>query len=247
MIYLGDNKIGKLYLGDTEIGKAYLGSDLVFQKGGGPTPPPPPAHTLVFYEKLRFDGTAYIDTDIVPDAQASYGVKLGNETLTAAQRIFIVPANGTNIGAILSSSTTSTNRQFGIYYGSSSAASSNRTLPFSYDTYNFFLTPSRFGWGDVTYTITKGSNTPTAGLILGANTAHTGQAYTGTMGAFGVYGADAKNAASYAALIAFTPYRTLQPCLYDNEAGMWCLETNTFYGNTAGAGSLSVEGNIVTY
>lgn len=40
MIYLGDDKIGRLYLGDTEIGKAYLGSDLVFQKGGGPTPAP---------------------------------------------------------------------------------------------------------------------------------------------------------------------------------------------------------------
>lgn len=41
MIYLGDDKIGKLYLGGTEIGKAYMGSDLVFQKGGGTTPPTP--------------------------------------------------------------------------------------------------------------------------------------------------------------------------------------------------------------
>lgn len=44
MIYLGDNKIGKIYLGDTEIGKVYLGDSLVFQKGGGPTPPPAPAN-----------------------------------------------------------------------------------------------------------------------------------------------------------------------------------------------------------
>lgn len=235
MSYIGNTKIGKMYLGNTEIAKAYLGDDLVFQSGGGTLQP-------VFYDCLVFDGTAYIDTDIVPGDLATYAVRLGNETMKAAQRVFSF--NGTSstyFGMMYGNSTTSTNRAFLIYYGSSSNIGGSRTLAFSNTTYSFFLTPKRFGFGNTAYTITKGSGTPSGGVVLGVNAAHTGQAYTGTMRAFRIYGSDAQNATTFSEIETnYTPIITLRPCTYGGVPGMWCVETSTFYGNTAGAGNLSV-------
>lgn len=246
MIKLGTNNIGKIYLGSNPIGKAYLGGNLVFQSGGSPTPPgPEPSVEPVFYDRLVFDGTAYIETDIIPDANASYKVSVGDETLHAAQRLFITPAtNTTNIGIFLGSSTTSTRRVFSVYYGASSAVSTSEGFNFATaERYNLWLTPNHFGWGDQSHSITRGENTPSDGLILGSNTSHTGQPFTGTMGVFYIYGSDAQNATSSSDFSSFTPVYTLRPCTYNGEAGMWCEETSTFYGNSAGAGTLSVLNN----
>ena len=243
MIKLGTNNIGRVYLGTNAIGKAYLGSDLVYQIGGTPTPPTPTG--LVFYDWLVFDGTAYIDTDIIPDANASYRSTFGGETLKATQRLFQVPAaNSTLIGVIYGTQTTTTNRVFSVYYGASNAVSTGKSLAFSYDTYGFFLTPKRFGWPNNVYTITKGENAPTGPLVIGYNAAHQGQAYTGKVNIFRVYGSDAQNATSPTDLMDnYTPAYTLRPCTYNSEAGLWCVETDTFYGNTAGAGTLTVQNN----
>lgn len=203
------------------------------QAAGGITP--------VFYDRLVFDGVAYIDTDIVPDALASYRVNISNETLKATQRLFQCQgANSTLIGAILGTNTNNTNRYFSIYYGASSNVSSNRTLSWSYASYNFFLTPKRFGWGSTSYTFTKGANAPIGGLVIGYNSAHSGQPFTGRMGMFRIYGSDAQNVSQDSGFNSYTPAYTLRPCTYNGEAGLWCVETNKFYGNTAGAGTLSV-------
>lgn len=210
--------------------------------GATPTPPTPPG--VVFYDKLVFDGTAYIDTDIIPDALASYRVILGNETTKAAQRYFAVQAdNTTTIGIFLSSNTTSTNRNFAVYYGASQAVSTNRNMNFSYATMALWMTPYKFGFGSNSYSFTKGSNAPVGGLVLGMNAGHTGQPFTGEMETFRVYGSDAQNVTSNTEFNSYTPAYTLRPCTYNGEAGMWCVETSTFYGNTAGAGTLSVENN----
>ena len=202
----------------------------------------PPGTTPVFYDRLVFDGTAYIDTDIVPPDMSTFIVRLGNETVKAAQRGFSFGGtNSTYYGAQLSSSTTSTNRVFQIYYGSSSSVSSNRSLAFSNANYSFFLTPHRFGFGNTGYAITKGSGVPSSGVSLGTNAGHSGQPYTGTMGAFRIYGSDAQNATTFSEIETnYTPIITLRPCTYGGVPGMWCVETSTFYGNTAGAGNLSV-------
>ena len=240
MSYIGNNKIGKMYLGDTEIAKAYLGDDLVYQNGGGPTPPTP---TPVFYDYLYFDGVAYIDTDIVPPASASLRCSMGMETTKAAQRYFgAQAANSTSLSVILSSSTTSTQRSFSIYYCASSAVSTGKTLPFSNSSFAFFLTPKRFGWGNTSYTFTKGSNTVTGGLVLGINQAHAGQPYTGRMGTFRIYDDTAQDATSADDLLDnYTSVYTLRPCTYNGEAGFWCEELSKFYGNTAGAGTLTAS------
>ena len=232
-----------MYLGDTEIAKAYLGEDLVFQNGGGPTPPPA---GLVYYDRLVFDGTAYIETDIVPPENASIRIPLGNETTKGAQRLFMW--GGTNsaaFGAMLNSETTSSIRMWSAYYGQSayvSKSTSSSRLNFSTARYTFFLTPSRWGWGSTAVSFTKGGETPSSALILGSNLGKSGTPYTGTMGIVRIYGSDAQNATSASDLVDnYTPVYTLYPCTYNNVAGMWCVETSTFYGNTAQSGTLSVS------
>lgn len=241
MIKLGTNSIGSVYLGANSIGKAYLGSNLVYQKGS-PTPPVPVIEP-VFYDYLIFDGTAYIDTDIIPDANASFRVNLGDETLKAAQRLFGLPAgSGVFTSVAYNSNTTSTDRSFSVYYASSAALAYDKTLAFSSGRYNMFLTPKRFGWSTTIYTFTKGSGTPSGPLVIGSNASHSGQPYTGRIRyGFRVYGSDAQDATTPKDLLDnYTPTHTLLPCTYDGEAGLWCVETSKFYGNSAGSGQLTV-------
>ena len=55
-----------------------------------------------------------------------------------------------------------------------------------------------------------------------------------------VYGSDAQNVATYAGFDNYTPVATFRPCTYNGVAGMWHVEGNAFYGNTAEAGTLTV-------
>lgn len=207
--------------------------------GGGSPTPPGPVIEPVFYDNLVFDGTAYIDTDITPPTDASFLVRLGNETLKAAQRVFLAPTANGGIGVTYANNTT--RRYFNIYYGQSSAVSSDKYLDFSTAIYNFFLTPNRFGWGSVaSYTITRGAENASGAITIGSNKTHTGQPFTGAMETFYIYGSDASGCTKAADFANYTPRYTLRPCTYDGEAGLWCVETSTFYGNTAGAGALSV-------
>lgn len=237
MIKLGNNNIGKVYLGSNSIGKAYYGSNLVYQKGDIPLRP-------VFYDRLVFDGTAYIDTGITAPTDASFRVKLGNETLKAQQRCFGMTATSGMIAMHYSANTSSAQRHFNTYYGQTSTVWAGSANAFSTTTYRFYLTPKRVGWGDNTsYTFTKGEGTPSGGIVLGTNTSHSGQPYTGSMGQFRVYGSDAQNVSSDTGFDNYTPVYTLKPCTYNGEAGMWCVETSTFYGNSAGSGTLTVTNN----
>lgn len=239
MIKLGSNSIGKIYLGSNSIGKAYLGSNLVFQRGG-----PSPSGDLVFYDRLVFDGTAYIDTDIVPDSDYSYRMYIENESQKIPQRYFFVPtANSGFTGVTLNSSTTTTTRHFSAYYGSTSSLSSDRTLNFTTESFTLFLTPKRFGYDSTGVGISKGSNAPNGPLVIGQSSTHNGQAFTGRMSWFRIYGSDAQNSLNVSDLNSYTPIYTLRPCTYQEEPGLWCVETETFYGNTAGAGTLSVMNN----
>ena len=244
MIKLGNNNIGKIYLGSNSIGKAYYGSDLVFQKGSSPTPPGPPVG-VVFYDCLVFDGTAYIDTDIIPPTDASFRVRLGDETVKAVQRCFGLTATSGTIAMHYSTSTNSTTRAFNVYYGDSNGfVWSGPANSFSTTRYRFILTPNLVGWGEnTTHTFTKGSGTPSGPITFGTNTGHSGQAYTGIMETFQIYGSDAQNVTTYDGFGSYTPVYTLRPCTYNGEAGFWCVETSTFYGNTAGSGTLTVQNN----
>lgn len=199
--------------------------------------------TPVFYDRLVFDGTAYIDTNITPAADCSFRVALGDETIKATQRLFMVATSSGKTGAILGTSTNETDRVPTVYYGKSSAVGGNNNLAFASARYGFFLTPKRYGWGSLSYTITKGNEAPSGTLVIGSNVAHSGQSYSGTMGQFRIYGSDAQNVSTNDGFNSYTPVYTLRPCLYNGEAGLWCEETLTFFGNSAGAGTLTVQNN----
>lgn len=204
--------------------------------GDSPTPPPTPTPT--FYTYLYFDGTAYVDTDYILPALCSIGVRCGNETIKAAQRIFRANGNGL-VQVNLTSTTTSTRRTFGIYYDSTTV-SGNEYLNFSTTAYNFFLTPNGFGWGSTMYkAITKGSAHPDGVLQIGGW--GSGQPFSGRMEEFRVYGSDAQNATTASALAAFTPVATFKPCIYNGDAGFWYVEGNKFFGNSAGSGTLTAS------
>ena len=198
------------------------------------------AVTPVFYNYLKFDGTAYIETTYVLPSGCSVRCSLGNETLKATQATFSATGGGGTIQLFYGGSTNSTRRQMLPYYDSSSYLASNRYLNFSYASYNYFMTSKRQGWGSTSYTFTKGSTHPTGGLRFG----YGGTPYTGTMMTFYVYGSDTQNLTSYDAFDNYTPVATFRPCTYNGVAGMWYVEGNTFFGNTAGSGTLTATNSV---
>ena len=243
MSYLGTNGIGKLYLGSTQVGKMYLGSQLVYQYGSGPTPPP--VVTPVFYNCLYFDGTAYIETDYVLPANCSIRVTLGNETLKGTQQVFEAQgSNGGYIGLFYGGLSTTTRRQTVPMYDSSSYIKDNRYLNFSYSTFDFFMTPYRFGWGTSSVTYNKGNLHPDGPLIFGSAlwpTIASISKFTGMMAQIEIFGSEADGATTFAAFDSYTPVATFRPCTYNGEAGLWYVEGNKFFGNSAGSGTLTAS------
>lgn len=240
MSYLGTNSIGKIYLGGTQISKAYLGDQLVYQYGSGPTPPP--VVTPVFYNYLYFDGTAYIQTTYVLPANCSIRVGLGGETNKTAQQV--LGASGTNGGYIAvyyGGGTNSTNRQVVVNYDSSSYVKT-KNLAWSYTSFAFFLTPNRMGWGNSTNTFTKGSLHPDGGLYFGVHSPQSTSAkFSGRMGQIRIYGSDASGVTTDAGFNNYTPVATFRPCTYNGVAGLWYEEGSTFFGNSAGSGTLTAS------
>ena len=195
---------------------------------------------LKFYDELVFDGTAYIDTDYVFPTNCSIVAAFGNETLKAAQRVFMAYDGNGYIGLLLGGATNTTRRQILPYYDNSTYIVSNRYLNFTYTEYTFFLTPYRYGWGNNSYTFTKGSKHPTTPVSFG-HYSISGQPYTGTMTTFSVHSGATSSTNTADKVAALPTVATFRPCTYNGEAGLWHVETNTFYGNTAGSGTLSVR------
>lgn len=85
-----------------------------------------------FYKYLVFDGTAYIETDYVLPENCSVAVQLGNETLQAAQRVFmaISPSDGNNgkFGVLIGGATDTTRRQIVPYNDTTTYVASGRYI-----------------------------------------------------------------------------------------------------------------------
>lgn len=197
--------------------------------------------TPVLYNYLIFDGTAYIETDYVIPSDASIRFGAGKESLKVMQPVF--SASGTNGGYIMlayGGSTNTNRRQMMPYYDSSSALATSRYLVFSTVTYTFFMTSKRFGWGNTAYTYTKGSLHPDGGLSFGKGS----QPYTGMLQPVRIYGSETQNLTNFNAFSSYTPIATFWPCTYNGQAGLWYVEQNKFYGNTAGSGTLTAADSI---
>lgn len=241
MSYLGTTKIGKMFLGTVEIAKAYLGTNLVFQNGGSPTPPTP---TIVYHDRVRFDGTAYILTDIVLPANGSLLVSTGGETRKGNQGIFNARAADDSIvfGIWFNSSSSSSTKNFSHRYCNGTTGSGNPTVSGWTSRTGIFLGYTKWGTSANALSTTRGSTAPTKGIELGA--ASSSYRYTGALGWVYIYDSTAQAATSYTDLKNnYTPVYTLKPCEYNGAVGYWCEETSTFYGNSAGTGTLSYEDN----
>ena len=212
--------------------------------GGEPPTPPTPPTLPVFYDNLVFDGTAYVETDILTPTDASITATFGNETAKSTQCLFGQGNASYYIvrGAFYNTMTNATNRVIAARYNNNSAATA--ALAFSGNTtYNFFLTPNKFGWNNTANNTTKGSQTPSTGIFFGKNNGTAVPAYTGTLGTVRIYDSSAQNVTKYSDFSSYTPVVTLRPCTYNDEPGLWYVEGSRFYGNSAGAGSLSVSNN----
>ena len=207
--------------------------------GGGSPTPPGPVIEPVFYDNLIFDGVAKIETDYVLPENCSIRVSLKNEKNKAAQRVFHATGGNGLIQMIYGSATTSTTRKVNVYYDSTSVSDTfNRAFS---STLYFWLTPKRCGNYSTASSYTKGSSHPTGALQIGGW--ESGNPFSGDMGTFRVYGSDAQNASSWEAFENYTPAATFRPCTYNGEAGLWYVEGNKFFGNTAGAGTLTGSNN----
>lgn len=198
------------------------------------------APSPIFHTRLVFDGVAYIDTDILIPENGSVRCIFGWETTKGLQALFNASQR---VYALLNNSTNATNRYFTAAYDSSSSLVSGTTFAcaWSNNSYSFFLTPKRIGIGGGSTTFTKGSSRPTTGLVIGQNAGHTSTAFTGKMASMRIYGSDAQNVTQDSGFSSYTPVYWLRPCTYLGEAGLWCVETGTFYGNSNSSGTLSVE------
>ena len=207
--------------------------------GGSPTPP-----GLVFYDRIVFDGAAYVETDIVPPENASFRLTAGYETIQGAQRVFMNSCANASYSGITITRSENRKRYLNIYYQSASTVKTDFTLEWSELQYAFMLTPKRTGMGTYSIIISGGASIPNGPVLIGTNVAKNGQPFSGRMGRFIIYGPDAQDATDSIDLLNnYTPLYDLRPCTYNGEAGFWCMETSTFYGNTAGAGTLSVMNN----
>ncbi len=239
----GNTTIGGMSFGSTKIGGAKYGNTLVFNGGGsGPTPPEPPTPgAVVYYDYLVFDGVAYVDVSLNIPTGFSIAVMLGDETRKAEQRVFIGSgASSANFGLNYNANTSAATRKMNVYYGKSSAVITGQSYSFSNTIFGFFLTPNRMGINGTAYSITKGNYAPTGNITLGSNVSHSGYPYTGKMGTFKIFGTDAQDVTTFSGFDSYTPVFTLRPCTYNGTPGMYCVETETFFGNSASAGSLSV-------
>lgn len=211
----------------------------------GGTPPTPPTPAPEFHSRLVFDGLALISTNVTIPENGSVTCTFSRETSSSAQGLFSTVNSSTNgmIRAIIGTQSTSTNRVFRFMYNSISALNgttgNGNTLSWSYNTYTLFITPKGAGFGDKFSSYTKGTLTADGTIDIGRGNTNM-QFFTGQMATFRVYGSDAQNCQSYTAFGNYTPVATLYPCLYQGEAGLWHYEQGIFYGNTAGAGTLSV-------
>ena len=196
------------------------------------------APSPIFHAKLIFDGVAYIDTSVPMPEDGTLRAVFGWETEKKYQVLFSFDGK---VGTYLNSSTNGTSRDFTCTYdGATGTSGTAFGLGWSYNSYSFFLTPKRAGIGNNAHTFTKGNSRPTNGLVVGQNAAHTGTPYTGAVQRIRLYGSAAQNATTNSALDNYTPVANLRPCTYLGEAGLWWVEQGLFFGNSAGAGQLSV-------
>ena len=207
--------------------------------GGSPTPPGP---TPEYHSYLVFDGIASIQTDIVLPTNGSLMTSIGGETVKGAQGI--INAKNIATGDVtfafwMNNSSTTSKRVFSCRYNSASTDSHHPEYTNWTNRLGIFITPTKFGHSSAANSHAQGNVIADGGLLISYDAY--GVYYTGKLGQIRIYDSSAQNATSYTDLRDnYTALITLKPCILNGECGFYDETAGKFYGNTAGAGTLSV-------
>lgn len=198
--------------------------------------------TPVFYDRLVFDGTAWILTDLVIPTDGSIRATVGGET-RKQQNLWFTQRN-TGQGSIRlywGGQTNGTRIQPMPYYRSTSYLFNNWAPANSNAANGVFQTCKGVGFNDNSFrSYTKGNLPAPNPLYIGGLANSAVASFTGYFKTLYIYDDTTQNETTYSGFDNYTPVYTLRPCLYGSKAGFWCVENGKFYGNSADAGTLSV-------
>ena len=205
----------------------------------------------VFFSKINLQGGAYIETDIMLPENFSMILVCDNANTGSTQGYGIIGCSGATSGRFeLNRNSLGNNFSKNYYYyGTDNYTGSLQLNTTDYPSWTPWMTPNKYGNGGATKTYTKGAGTPNGVLVVG-KTSHANK-YQGFFyassslngGCIKILGDYAQNAAGYEDLVSMAALYTLKPCVYNNEHGLWCLENNKFYGNTASVGTITCSNN----
>lgn len=227
MIYLGDDKIGRLYLGSTEIGKAYLGSDLVFQKGSGPGPTPLPTG----YKKLT-----YVESPLGTETYIQTGVIASNNTGFEIDAVILDAISNTGYGCLFGGRVSSNSQDFqlGSYVASGSSFGGTLRRGGSSQNYDAHLSANTRFTAKLlgnTYTVGGTDYTTSASLSSGKEIYLFAMNSNGTAGQFGhdrVYRFKLYNSSTL--VLDYVPCKRES----DNVVGFYDLVNEVFVAPTSG-------------
>ena len=202
----------------------------------------------VFFDKINLQGGAYIETDIMLPENFSMMLVCDNANTGSTQGYGIIGCSGATSGKfeLNRNSWGSNSSKNYYYYGTDNYTGSMQLNTTDYPRWTPWMTPNKYGNGGATKTYTKGAGTPNGVLVVG-KTSHANK-YQGSFyaylngGCIKILGDYAQNA-GYEDLVSMAALYTLKPCVYNNEHGLWCLENNKFYGNTASVGTITCSNN----
>lgn len=204
----------------------------------------------VFFNKINLQGGAYIETDIMLPENFSMILVCDNANTGSTKGYGIIGCSGSTSGKFelnMNSWGNNYSKNY-YYYGTDNYTGSLQLNTTDYPSWTPWMTPNKYGNGGATKTYTKGAGTPNGVLVVG-KTSHANK-YQGFFyassnlngGCIKILGDYAQNA-GYEDLLSMAALYTLKPCVYNNEHGLWCLENNTFYGNTASVGTITCSNN----
>ena len=230
--------------GDTTMGDAIR--TLCEGYGGG---------ELIFYEKLVTDGVAWIITDYFPSAENTRGIRAkGNIPFN------VTSGNNQGIYGVNSSTSVSSYRTF-----SQIAWFNGRTVVYAkiqissnpYNTHtgttvndfdvNCYIDNDGLYHIESIINGTLVTYKPSSHTSLGVATYGLGIFADNKRGVADTHCSSGVSISKFEIEDAELGTLTYVPCTYNGEAGLWCLQTETFFGNAASSGQFTVEGEIGNY
>lgn len=197
-----------------------------------------PASPLQFFDFLKSDGKSYINTGVVLDGSIQFDIEgvFGCIGKFRNEECLVSSYNGSR-GFNVFFTGDDTSRKMSTYVGAHNYLDArgwwnNFNVKLTFDgtsSYAFYVDET-----STTFSSDKGNSNSPVTLLARADAASLpAQIGTGYCGTITIkYGAGLVN------------QKTFRPCVFNGEAGMWCVEENQFYGNAASSGFFFVANDV---